>query len=227
MFFANKIVSIADTDRVLEVGPGNAPFHRSDVLLEKDFDEEEAREQRGRTSELETSKPTIFYTGDRFPFEDNEFDYVICSHVLEHIKEEDMPGFVSELQRVAKKGYVEFPTICYEYLYNFKVHKTFLLERDGKVFYIAKGRTELQAFFPIQKIMYHSLHLGYDELIRHNRELFIQGFEWFDTITIEKTNDIADVVPHNIELTPAPPRPKKKTPFLIRLKNQLLCLIRN
>ena len=44
----------------------------------------------------------------QLPFKDNQFDFVIASHVMEHV--EDIKLFVSELERVSKKGYVELPT---------------------------------------------------------------------------------------------------------------------
>ncbi len=43
------------------------------------------------------------------PFKDNEFDFVIASHVLEHV--EDPVSFLNELQRVSSiGGYIEVPT---------------------------------------------------------------------------------------------------------------------
>jgi ubiquinone/menaquinone biosynthesis C-methylase UbiE len=42
------------------------------------------------------------------PFEDKEFDFVITSHVLEHV--DDLSFFISELERVSKRGYIELPT---------------------------------------------------------------------------------------------------------------------
>jgi len=44
----------------------------------------------------------------RLPFEDNYFDFVIASHVLEHV--EDYKFFINELERVSNKGYIELPT---------------------------------------------------------------------------------------------------------------------
>ena len=44
----------------------------------------------------------------QLPFDDNQFDFVIASHVLEHV--EDYKFFISELERVSKKGYIELPT---------------------------------------------------------------------------------------------------------------------
>jgi len=44
----------------------------------------------------------------KFPFEDKEFDFVIASHVIEHV--EDVVFFIKELERISKKGYIEVPT---------------------------------------------------------------------------------------------------------------------
>ena len=45
----------------------------------------------------------------KLPFKDNEFDFVIASHVLEHV--EDPVSFLNELQRVSSiGGYIEVPT---------------------------------------------------------------------------------------------------------------------
>jgi Methylase involved in ubiquinone/menaquinone biosynthesis len=44
----------------------------------------------------------------KFPFNDKEFDFVIASHVIEHV--EDVDFFLKELERVSKKGYIEVPT---------------------------------------------------------------------------------------------------------------------
>ena len=43
------------------------------------------------------------------PFKNKEFDFVIASHVLEHV--EDPAFFIKELERVSSQGYIELPTI--------------------------------------------------------------------------------------------------------------------
>ena len=44
----------------------------------------------------------------KLPFKDKEFDFVIASHVIEHV--EDFEFFLKELERISSKGYIELPT---------------------------------------------------------------------------------------------------------------------
>ena len=55
------------------------------------------------------NKRFIKLTEKKFPFKDKEFDFVIASHVLEHVK--DIDFFIKELERVSSKGYIELPTM--------------------------------------------------------------------------------------------------------------------
>ena len=43
------------------------------------------------------------------PFKNKEFDFVIASHVMEHV--DDVDYFIEELESVSVKGYIELPTI--------------------------------------------------------------------------------------------------------------------
>ena len=42
------------------------------------------------------------------PFKDKEFDFVVASHVIEHV--EDFEFFIKELERITNKGYIELPS---------------------------------------------------------------------------------------------------------------------
>ena len=53
-------------------------------------------------------KQFIKLDGKFLPFKDKEFDFVITSHVLEHVK--DVNLFIEELERVSERGYIELPT---------------------------------------------------------------------------------------------------------------------
>ena len=53
-------------------------------------------------------KFTQIKKNEKIPFKDKEFDYVILSHVLEHVP--NLLEFVSEIERISKAGYIELPT---------------------------------------------------------------------------------------------------------------------
>ena len=53
-------------------------------------------------------KNFIKLNSKNLPFNDKEFDFVIASHVMEHV--ENLQFFISELERVSKRGYIEVPT---------------------------------------------------------------------------------------------------------------------
>ncbi len=59
-------------------------------------------------SDYYKDKNFVKLTEKRLPFKDKEFDFVIASHVIEHV--EDVDFFIKELQRVSSKGYIELPT---------------------------------------------------------------------------------------------------------------------
>ena len=59
-------------------------------------------------SEFYKDKNFIRLEGESLPFENNQFDFVIASHVIEHVN--DFKNFISELERVSKKGYIELPS---------------------------------------------------------------------------------------------------------------------
>jgi len=192
MFFKNKIKNIRNADLVLEIGPGATPHFRSDVFLEKRFDtKEELIAQSGHVGLLQTEKKVVYYDGDIFPFEDKEFDYVICSHVLEHVMNPEI--FIKEIVRVGKKGYIEFPTIYYEYLYNFPEHLNFLLYKEKTVKWLSKEKSSLSDFDGIQTFNRETLKRGYNTLIKENASIFVQGFEWFNTIEFAKASKIEEL----------------------------------
>jgi len=53
-------------------------------------------------------KEFVRLTEKKLPFKDKEFDFVVASHVIEHV--DDVDFFIKELERVSRKGYIELPT---------------------------------------------------------------------------------------------------------------------
>lgn len=102
-FFRRKFqLGFRPGDLVLDVGSGNDPHPRADVLVDKFVTDDTEREGR-----LVVDRPLVGGDLERLPFRDGAFDFVIASHVLEHVT--DPLKAVAELQRVARRGYVETP----------------------------------------------------------------------------------------------------------------------
>lgn len=189
MFFPERIKSILPTDKVLEIGPGAAPHPRSDVFLEKKFNKVDALIQSGYAIPAQLDKKVVFYDGAKFPFKDHEFDYIICSHVIEHVPVEDLPLFISEMQRVAKKGYIEFPTVFYELVNYEPVHIWLMNFRDNKMLFMDKQVFESNHIHQIIRSMFY----GNDAYLRKSfaryKPIFFAGYEWNKTIAYEFVND--------------------------------------
>jgi SAM-dependent methyltransferase len=199
MFFEHKIKSIHSGESVLEIGPGATPYFRSDIFLEKVFaSESDLVAQSGNVGLLKTDKPVVTYDGNIFPFSDKEFDYVICSHVLEHV--DNVDKFLNEVQRVGKKGYLEFPTIYYDYIYNFPEHTQFLMYQKDMVYWMPKKESSLSEFLAVQQFFYKSCRDDYYKIIDDFKPYFFQGFEWFNTIKSYKTSNLNDLVYKNSEI---------------------------
>lgn len=193
MFFPERIRGIEPGAKVLEIGPGGSGHARADVYLELYIEDAQiAEQQRGGQGPLHTDKLVVYYDGGRFPFSDRQFDYVICSHVIEHV--ENVEYFVGEMCRVASKGYLEYPRIYYEYIYNFAVHLNLLRYKDGTLFYMKKRETPLSEFSDIHEFFRVSLDAGYADLIDHLKEIMFEGFEWRESISIARANSMRELI---------------------------------
>ncbi len=192
MFFPERIRSVGPNDTVLEIGPGGTPHPRADVFLEKKYDDPTVAEsQRGYTPLLQISKEVVFYEGGQFPFNDKQFDYIICSHVLEHV--EDIDAFLQEISRVGKRGYLEYPTIYYDYVYNFPEHVTLVFQRNKVLYWMPKAETELDRFQCVQNFFYESLLKGNTAMVDELRSFLFQGFEWEGRVNAQRAFSLEQV----------------------------------
>ncbi|WP_026911902.1 class I SAM-dependent methyltransferase [Patulibacter minatonensis] len=111
-----RIDELADDLVVLDVGGWAAPLWRADWVV--DLLPYETRGLYGAADpdrerfSADTWVQADICGPDPWPFEDDQFDVVICSHTLEDVRD---PVFVcAELQRVSRSGYVELPTAVEE-----------------------------------------------------------------------------------------------------------------
>lgn len=190
MFFPSKIQSIKRNDRVLEIGPGATPYFRANEFLEYRFaDLETIINQRGNVQGPPDfgNRKVSYYDGDAFPFQDNEFDYVIASQVIEHTP--NPKQFMSEVFRVGGgRGYLEFPLPAYEYLFDFDVHLSYVwFDADaGALKYVKKRRDMLDEFSSLTSGLRRGLEQGWDDLVRNNLTYFMQGIEFSKPFTVSE-----------------------------------------
>lgn len=128
-------IPVDRTSLVLDVGSGDKPHWRADVLLDR-FPGAEHGGQRSGASGARVDRPLFAADAADMPFADKVFDYVICSHVLEHVEHPD--AVVAELTRVAKAGYIEVPEAASAKIVDFPSHLWWVTLEDGVVVFTAK-----------------------------------------------------------------------------------------
>jgi ubiquinone/menaquinone biosynthesis C-methylase UbiE len=93
-------------DRVLDIGSGHLPFpfatHLSDISTS-----DHSYGRAGVPFRHVGDKPVFECNVENLPFEDGYFDFIYCSHVLEHVHSPEKACL--ELQRVGKRGFIETP----------------------------------------------------------------------------------------------------------------------
>jgi len=84
--------------KVLDIGCGYTAHEKAEYVADvQDF-----------SKFYQNKKKFIKIENKTLPFKDKEFDFVIASHVIEHV--EDFGFFINELERISNKGYIELPT---------------------------------------------------------------------------------------------------------------------
>ena len=106
----------------LDVGCGENPFPYADVVCDL------------RRSE-KYEKTFVISDAHFLPFRSKIFDFVVCHHVLEHVKNPQLA--FRELKRVAKHGYIQTPSSFAEnVLYAApKQHQWVIKRKKNKLYY--------------------------------------------------------------------------------------------
>jgi len=200
-------------EMVLDVGSGDGPSPAADVLCDRFLEDTE------RHASLRLDRPFVIGDVEDLPFLDGAFGFVYCSHLLEHTR--DPARAMAELQRVARRGYIEVPS---EYLErsakSTATHFWFVRVNDGELVFTPKPAGVLSPF--LNDLFDH--HLMYkDDLYTafhwaNFYRLFNIGYRWKGSI------------PHRIEGVSAKDDPSFSkgseeipSPELIRRMRQAAC----
>lgn len=173
-------LKIKKRDRVLEIGSGHNPSYRSNVIVEKFI---ENNYHRSGDVKLYPHQIFVNVDGECLPFRDKEFDYVICNQVLEHV--DDPVKFIQEQCRVAKRGYMETPSLIGEYLFPKASHKWVILDIDDTLVLFEKSKMAgnygnnygelFLNYLPYQSLPYKILWFT-------EGNLMLNRYEWKDNI---------------------------------------------
>lgn len=123
--------------RVLDIGSGDSPFPPSDVVCEKfPWDDRE------RTAPFRRDRPLVIGDVEALPFRDGAFDFIHCSHVLEHTFQPNRA--IAEMMRVGRAGYIEVPSSYLEKTcHSTPSHLWFIDLENGELVFRPKPRGTL------------------------------------------------------------------------------------
>ena len=167
----DKILSEKKNWKILDIGCGFSPNKYATTICD-------VLDLKDRYSD----KKFVMLKGENLPFNDNQFDFVIASHVLEHVKNPNK--FLNEISRVAKQGYIEVPTKLEDNLVfeNKKAHLWHLTFDDvNKVLNISK---KVQYFEPILAVS------SIKKLNNYFRDSLLLELHWENTIEFKFNENI-------------------------------------
>lgn len=111
------LAELGDDALVLDVGGAGRPFVRADWVI--DLRAYSDRGELGWDGDADRERFTAQTWVQRdicdrspWPFADGQFDFAVCSHTLEDVR--DPVWVAAELQRVARAGYIEVPALAEE-----------------------------------------------------------------------------------------------------------------
>ncbi|MBU0648360.1 class I SAM-dependent methyltransferase [Patescibacteria group bacterium] len=106
-------LKISKDAKVLDIGSGDKPFWRANILVDKlDLPDDQRASFQGVKKD---NREFVDADAAELPFDDNSFDFVYCSHLLEHVP--DPKKVIAEILRVTKPtggGYIEVPNLMNE-----------------------------------------------------------------------------------------------------------------
>lgn len=163
------------TGLVLEIGSGDNPNPRADVLVDKFlFDNTE------RGGDIVIDRPMVVADAHHLPFKDGVFAYAICSHILEHM--DDPVQFVGELTRVSKAGYIQSPAEIAERMFHWSFHRWYVNLVDDTI--ILHPREPHEPFGEFFDYMY-AYNPAYYLFQRSMPHLFWVEKEWHGSLKVE------------------------------------------
>jgi len=160
-------------DRVLDVGCGTDYFPLATELLDLYLGPTVHRHDAITQIPL----PMVLADIHQIPFKDQSFDFVYCSHVLEHV--EDPIRACGELMRIGKRGYIETPTLGKDGLFGWAkgMHKWHLVQISNRLCFFEYNERQLEG---IRSHVFRDLVLGPD--VNSMQPAFFENQDFFNVM---------------------------------------------
>jgi hypothetical protein len=166
---------------VLDVGSGGTPYPRSDVLLDRLTG---VAHRCGDSMMID--RPAVFGDAQKMPFKDKAFDFVVASHILEHMAHPE--NFLQELQRVGKAGYIETPSATFERFFPYDIHCLEVMTIDGVLHIHKKAQPVEDAF--LGSLGFLESDAKWKKLFFERPDMFHVRFFWENEITFKVHNPV-------------------------------------
>lgn len=167
---------------ILDVGGASSPFGRATALIDivpyEAINWSQSKGGNGNRVKKENFTQHDICSREAWPFKDKQFDFSVCSHVLEDIR--DPLWVCSEMMRVSKAGYIEVPTREYETTFGIEIknlagasHHRWIVDLDEKS----------QLRFTFKYMQVHSPKVNKNRTDpKHKNSMFLR-LEWRDDFT--------------------------------------------
>jgi len=127
--------------RVLDIGSGAYPFPLATILTDRYFETTEHRSEKL----IIDQRPFLISNCSQLPFATQSFDFVYCSHLLEHV--ENPIEICAELVRVGRRGYIETPTLAKDMLFSWAkgMHRWHVMAIGQRLIFLSTLHDNLRA----------------------------------------------------------------------------------
>ena len=165
---------------VLDVGAGNNPHPRADVLCEKYLHDDFHRGAGGAATDL----PLVVGDASALPFESDSIDVIVSSNTIEHL--EDPASFFAEAGRVAHSGLFTAPSALQEHLCSYIYHPWMIEQQGDTLMFQGKSRIiinpKVHEFFR-KHIMNNNL--GLDTFTIDHWDQLVIDYQWEEKPKLE------------------------------------------
>lgn len=173
------IKNIKPTDLVLDIGSGDKPHWRADVVVDKYLKDNQQR----CSGPILLDGKRLFVEADveKLPFKNKVFDFVFCSHLLEHVEHPDKA--IEEIVRVGKSGYLEVPLAGFDILKPFPSHLWQCDLEEGRLIFLRREAEESLYLKSLRKFSQRYFHSPlWQYFFAKNLDFIFISFCWKDKI---------------------------------------------